>query len=578
MFRQLIALANNLTIQITGILLLLVVIAALSGCRPGLVLSTPDGHNQDDRPNVLLVVIDDLGFTDLGSYGSEIRTPSLDALAERGLRFSNYYVSPNCAPTRSMLFSGVDHHLSGNGTMLEHIGQNQRGQPGYEGFLNFRVAALPELLQDAGYDTFMAGKWHLGITEETSPTARGFDKSYALLLGGASHFSDKMGLVSRFADAPYRKDGITVGRLEDGFYSTTFYTDQIIDYIDGRKDTGKAPFFAYLSYTAVHWPLQVPDDSMELYKGIYDGGYDELRRARFAGAKRKGIVPREINLGPKAQIVTPWDDLNTDEKRVQAKKMEIYSAMLELVDNNIGRLLEYLEQIGELDNTLVIVMSDNGAEGNPRFGMGGDDWVEMTFDNRYESMGRMGSYVYLGPGWGQASSAPFKLWKAHTTEGGIRAPMIVAGPGVNHRGDVTDTLVTVRDLMPTILEISDTRHPGNQYKDREVLPMTGKSIANLLNARSDAVHAPDEMFGWEIFGGRAIRQGDWKLLWVAGPNGEEVWKLFNITTDPGETMDIAAQETEKLNRMKELWLNYIRENNVLLPESILDNPWGSLTN
>ena len=531
-------------------------------------------NRADERPNILLVVIDDLGFTDLGSYGGEIRTPNLDALAEQGLRFSSFYVSPNCAPTRSMLLSGMDNHLSGNGTMAEHIGSNQRGVPGYEGYLSKSVAALPEVLGAAGYRTYMAGKWHLGRTEETSPAARGFDRSYALLLGGASHFSDKMGIVSKVPRAPYREDHNLVETLPDGFYSTDFYTDRIIDYIETDRVESDKPFFAYLSYSAVHWPLQVPDSALGMYKGAYDDGYDALRRRRYAEAAKAGVVSDNVQLEEAGVHVASWQSLDAGARKYEARKMELYAAMLDLVDQNIGRLLDYLKEAGELENTLILVMSDNGAEGNRRFRIGGDDWVEKTFDHSYEAMGKSGSYVFTGPGWAQASSAPFRLWKAHTSEGGIRAPLIVTGPGVSHRGAVTNTISTVRDLMPTILDATGTEYPAERFEGRSVLPMTGKSQQLLLQGQAQSIHPDEETFGWEIFGGRAVRQGNWKLLWVAGPNGEDSWQLYDISIDPGETTDLSAAEPSKLKAMKRLWKHYQRQNNVILPEGELLFPWG----
>lgn len=548
-------------------------VAVSSGCTRNTDLSELQA---DPRPNVLLIVIDDLGFTDLGSYGGEISTPNIDSLAAQGIRFSNFYVSPNCAPTRSMLFSGMDHHLSGNGTMVEHIGSNQRGAPGYEGYLSHRVAALPELLSEAGYSTYMAGKWHLGRSEKTSPSARGFDKSYALLLGGASHFSDKMGLVSKAPNAPYREDGELVKKLPNDFYSTTFYTDKIIEFIDGDSTAApKRPFFAYLSYTAVHWPLQVPDESLDLYKGYYDDGFDLLRRRRFEGAVNAGVLEGGVEANSGQANASQWQALSPSEQKIQTRKMELYAAMLDLVDQNIGRLLEHLDAIGERDNTLIYVMSDNGAEGNRRFRIGGDDFVEKTFDHSYEAMGKVGSYVYLGPGWAQASSAPFRLWKAHTAEGGIRAPLIAAGPGVEHKGTVTAAVSTVRDLMPTILEATGTEFPVDRsFRGREVLPMTGNSQVNLLNGATDSVHSDDATFGWEIFGGRAVRQGDWKLLWVAGPNGTDSWQLYNLVTDPGEMRDLSETESDKFEEMKMIWSAYKQANNVILPEGELLHPWG----
>lgn len=531
-------------------------------------------HAQAQRPNILLVVIDDLGFTDLGSYGSEIKTPHLDGLAQQGLRFANFYVSPNCSTTRSMLMSGMDHHLSGNGTMLEHIADNQRGLPGYEGHLSFRVAALPEVLQDAGYKTYMTGKWHLGDSRETSPAARGFDRSYSLLHGGASHFADKKGLAGKRSDAGYREDGELIDSLPEGFYSTSFYTDKLIEYIEDDRSDDDSPFFAYLSYSAVHWPLQVPDNALDLYKGQYRNGYDKLRQQRYRNAMAAGVIRSHTRPHAGSAKVPAWNRLNSEQKKIQERKMEIYAAMLELVDRNVGRLLKYLQDTDKLQNTLIIVMSDNGAEGNRRFRLGGDDWVEKHFDHSYEQMGREGSYVFYGPGWAQAGSAPFRLWKAHTAEGGIHAPLILAGPGVAHRGQVIHAPATVRDLMPTILEATRTPLPQKHYRNREVLPITGRSMTKVLNGERESIHAPDEFFGWELFGGRAIRKGDWKLLWVAGQNGEDRWELFNLANDPGETSDLSLSEPEKLEEMLVAWEAYVSDSNVTLPLGDLRQPWG----
>ncbi|MDO8863944.1 arylsulfatase [Haliea sp. E1-2-M8] len=530
--------------------------------------TTIDQHN---RPNILLIVIDDLGYTDLGSFGGEIRTPNIDNLARRGTRFTNFYVSPNCAPTRSMLLSGLDHHVSGHGTMLEHIAPNQRGKPGYEGYLNERVRPLAEVVKDAGYNTYMLGKWHLGLTEEKSPAASGFEKSFALLLGGGSHFSDKMGLTSKFPEALYREDGVLVEELPDGFYSTDFYTDEAISYLSNHRDPDK-PFFMYLAYTAPHWPLQVPDHALDLYQGVYDEGYEELRELRIRKARQLGILSGPSTTSLRPPVVPQWDSLAEDLRKTQARRMEIYASMVDLVDRNVGRVLAYVERIGELDNTIVLVMSDNGAEGNRRFTIGGDDWVERNFDHSYEAMGRRGSYVYLGPGWAQASMGPFRLWKAHTTEGGIRAPLVIAGPGVSSPGSIEQSVTTVRDLYPTLLDVAETKvlpssagHVGN-----------GTSLLPLLAGRSDRIREVDEILGWEIFGGRAIRAGDWKLTRVAGPNGSDQWELFNVHLDPGETQDLADSNPERFAHMLELWESYAEQNGVVLPEGKVHGAWGDV--
>lgn len=528
------------------------------------------GEGAERSPNIVLVVIDDLGYTDLGSFGSEIRTPNLDGLAADGVRFTNFYVSPNCAPTRSMLLSGLDHHLSGHGTMHEHISANQRGKPGYEGYLNDNVFPLPGLLQGSGYNTYMVGKWHLGITEETSPANRGFEKSFALLLGGASHFADRAGLVSKAPLAPYREDGKLVEELPDDFYSTNFYTDKAISYLSDHREPEK-PFFLYLAYTAAHWPLQVPDEALDLYAGDYDDGYEVLRERRMTRAKELGILQAEGTVSPQAVTVDPWGSLSESARRVQSRKMEIYAAMIELVDQNVGRLKGYLKDSGELDNTVFVVMSDNGAEGNRRFRIGGDDWVERTFDHSYDAMGRSGSYVFLGPGWAQASTGPFRLWKAHTTEGGIRAPLIVSGTGDANRGSINTGLTTVRDLYPTIAEIAGVDLPSGEGRAK----LRGKSLIPLTRGDSTTVHGADVVVGWEIFGGRAVREGNWKLTWVAGHNGgSNKWRLYDLGSDPGETSDLSARHPERLERMLTLWENYVSTNSVVLPEGRVRGAWG----
>ena len=280
----------------------------------------------DKQPNILLIVVDDLGYTDLGAFGSEIATPNLDALANAGMMLTNYYVAPTCSPTRAMLLSGVDNHLAGMGTMHNEQSENQRNKPGYEGYLNFQVAALPNILKDNGYHTYMTGKWHLGYEEETSPTARGFERSYALLAGGAGHFSNMMSILGS-NKAPYREDGMLVDSLPENFYSTKFYTNKMIEYIDSNHSDNK-PFFGYLAYSAPHWPLQAPIESIEKQAGNYDAGYEVLYQQRMGKLKALSLIdqgmPDSLNLPEDI----PWNDLSDDEKKRSSKLMEIYAAMV----------------------------------------------------------------------------------------------------------------------------------------------------------------------------------------------------------------------------------------------------------
>jgi arylsulfatase A-like enzyme len=295
------------------------------------------------QPNILLIVVDDLGFNDLSLFGSEISTPNIDVLAQEGMVFTNFHVAPTCSPTRAMLLSGTDNHIAGLGNMHEEMPDNQRGQPGYEGFLNDRIAALPELIRDAGYHTYMTGKWHLGLTEETSPAARGFEKSFTIVQGGAGAFSNMLQIFGP-EKAMYREDRQLLDSLPDNFYSTKFYTEKMIDYINSSHGDGK-PFFSYLAFTAPHWPLQAPAESIEKQKGKYDEGYDVLRERRFNALKEKGLYAHDSEPFPKLPGEPTWESLSSEEKKYEAKKMEIYAAMVNDVDIYIGKLITYLKEI-----------------------------------------------------------------------------------------------------------------------------------------------------------------------------------------------------------------------------------------
>ena len=313
------------------------------------------------RPNFLVIVADDLGFSDIGAFGGEIDTPNLDRLAHAGIRFTDFHSAPACSPTRSMLLTGTDHHIAGIGTMFEVTPPGFQGPPGYEGYLNDRVAALPELLHDAGYLTLMAGKWHLGMTIDRSPWARGFDRSFALLPGGASHYGtvtgDLLPAMSRYAE-----DDQFVTVPAD-FYSSDFYADTLLRYFRERTDDER-PFFAYLPFQAPHWPLQAPAETIAKYRGRYDDGPDALREARLAALKRLGLCPPDVVPHPVVPDGEPeWDEMSADAQALSARSMEVYAAMVDRMDHNIGRVIDYLTETGELDNTVVIFLSDNGAEG-----------------------------------------------------------------------------------------------------------------------------------------------------------------------------------------------------------------------
>ena len=527
---------------------------------------------ENNRPNILLIVADDLAFTDLGAFGGEIHTPNLDALAKAGVRLSQFYVAPTCSPTRSMLLSGTDNHLAGLGNMAEELRVNQQDKPGYEGYLNFRVAALPELLQKAGYHTYMAGKWHLGLTEETSPAARGFEKSFCLVQGGAGHL-DNMPLVGPDT-AIYRENGKLVSLPED-FYSSRTYSERLIQYLEDRPEDGN-PFFAYLAYTAPHWPLQAPQESIAKYAGRYDDGYDALQKSRFSKMKALGLTSPEMAITSIDPAEKAWDSLNIEEKKVAARNMEIYAAMVDDLDRYLGGVLESLKKNNDFENTFIFFMSDNGPEGAP-LEVGWEalsEWVEQCCDNSLENMGAANSYLWYGPNWARASVAPFRMFKGFTTEGGILSPAIVHYPKTIHGGGIKGSLTTVMDVLPTILELAGIEHPKT-FKGKEILPLRGTSMLSVLKGELEDVHSEDYTMGWELFGRRAIRQGDWKIVWEPSDVSfgaldfnvvKNRWGLYNLVSDPAEQFDLSKEEPEKLKALIEEWDQYVQETGLVVPD------------
>ncbi|MDT8398523.1 MAG: arylsulfatase [Pseudomonadales bacterium] len=509
------------------------------------------------RPNILLILADDLGYADLGVFGSEIPTPNLDALAANGLLLTDFYANMTCSPTRSMLMSGTDSHLAGLGVMGRPARADQRGQPGYEGFLNFRVASLADLMTDAGYNTYMTGKWHLGTEVETGPRARGFKRSF-VSLDGAAHLG---GLSwNGPALAPYR-DGEEVVTVGDDFYSTRFYTQRMMSYIEADRAAGK-PFFAYLAYTAPHWPLQAPAASSARFAHWYDAGYEVLYESRFRRMQALNLLPADAE--PAAEWSVRWAALSPEQQRIEARKMEIYAAMVSDLDSYVGELIAYLKDIGEFDNTFIMFMSDNGAEGLRReLTPPLSNWVADCCDNRYDNMGTGTSYLMYGPDWATASSTPFRRHKGTAFEGGIHVPAFVHYRGLAQPGARSDGFGTVMDLLPTFLALAGSEHPGSVYRGQPVLPLQGKSLLPLLRGERAEVHDGADYVGWELYGQRGIRQGDWKIVWDSARGEQARWYLFNVTEDPAERNDLALANPARLAQMLSLWDRYEAENGVV---------------
>ena len=528
------------------------------------------------RPNFLIIVADDLGFSDIGAFGGEIETPNLDRLAYAGIRLTDFHSAPACSPTRAMLLTGTDHHVAGIGTMLEVAAPGFRGAPGYEGYLNDRVVALPELLRDAGYLTLMSGKWHLGDTIDRSPWARGFERSFALLPAGASHYGVAAG--GGFSPVPtlYTEDDqfVTVG---DDSYSSDFYTDKLLQYLDDRAPDDDRPFFAYLPFQAPHWPLQAPDESIVKYRGRYDDGPDALREARLTALKQLDLCPPDVVAHPVVADGAPeWADMTDDERARSARSMEVYAAMVDRMDWNIGRVIDYLAATGELDDTVVAFLSDNGAEGAmveamPLRGPQIAARIQKYCDNSLDNLGRPTSFIWYGPRWAQAATAPSRLHKAFTTQGGIRVVGFITWPGFARQGEIGGEFSTVMDIAPTVLELAGAAHPGRTYLGRDVEPIRGRSLVAYLSGDAATVHDAATGTGWELFGRRAIRQADWKALYLPTPYGPGAWQLYDLSCDPGEVRDLAASQPDKLAELLTLWDRYVEESGVILePTSVFD--------
>ncbi len=532
-----------------------------------LVIST--SYAEAKRPNFLLVMADDMGWTDIGSFGSEIDTPHLDALAKQGVTFTDFHVSVSCSPTRSMLLSGTDNHIAGLGNMGEMIAPEQRGKPGYEGHLNKRVASLAEVLRAGGYHTYMAGKWHLGKEPDYWPHARGFERSFSMLFGGASYWSDMFGMMAVHEEiADYVQDDEKLKELPKDFYATRSYTDFLIESIREKRGDGK-PFLAYLAFTTPHDPLHVPEPWLSKYRGSYNDGYEVLKAKRAEAAKQRGLIsdsaPMPERYHPEFyEWVTAWNSLTKEQQALESRAMEVYAGMVNNMDYHFGRVVKFLKDIGEYDNTIVIFLSDNGP--NPWYsedypGNRGSKWYAQ-FDNSIDNIGHPMSHYAYGMGWASASAGPLDLFKMTVAEGGIRSPLLIAGPGVKG-GRQVDAFAYVWDVMPTILDLAGIPHP-QEYRGRQVERMRGKSLKGVLTGSTQTVYGADEFVGGEMQNGKWMRQGDFKAVAVAPPYGTGTWHLYNLAEDPGETRDLAKEQPEILKKLQSAWDRYAKDVGVVL--------------
>lgn len=530
----------------------------------GLMVALTTPSFADERPNLVVILADDLGFSDLGSYGSEIKTPNLDALAVEGLRFSNYHTAASCAPTRGMLLTGVDSHQNGVPNIVEAIPPEQAKHENYRGSLLPNVKTIAETLREAGYHTYMAGKWHLGHEQaELRPNARGFERSVAMADTGADNWEKKPYLPIYDKANWYADDQET--DLPDDFYSSKYLVDKTIEFIESNR-ADQQPFFSYIPFQAVHIPVQAPAEFTEKYLGLYDGGWQILRERRLEHAKRLGIVPESTTLA-EISSTADWEAMSADEKRYASKTMAVYAGMVDAMDFHIGRLVAYLKERGEYENTVFVFLSDNGAEGSDVNAIPGAKllaplWLAAGgYRNDYETLGTKGSFVTIGASFASAAASPLAYYKFFSREGGMRVPLIVTGPPVHARGVVSDAFTYVTDLAPTLLEVAGVE-PAKRVNPNQP-PMTGKSLVSLLGGKSKRVHADDEPIGYELAGNAALFRGDFKIVRDRGPIGDGRWHLFNLKADPGEANDLAASQPELFQSMLEDYRAYEKTNNVL---------------
>jgi arylsulfatase A-like enzyme len=518
------------------------------------------------RPNFLLIVADDLGWSDLGAFGGEIDTPCLDAIARRGRRLTSFHASPVCSTTRAMLMTGCDHHEVGLGNMAELLTPDQVGKPGYEGRLNDRVPTVAQRLRMSGYRTMMSGKWHLSLGGYPLPTDKGFDRSFALLQGEHNHYGvDQTAQeAGALGISEYVCDGERV-EYPKGSYSSDVFAQRLIEFLDEPAAQG-TPFFAYLALTAPHSPLQAPPELIAKYKGRYDEGPHALRDARLARMRALGMAAGHVTPAH-VREAKPWSALDPSERALEVRKMEIYAAMVEAMDVAIGRVLDALERHRKLADTVVIFMSDNGPAGGLREETPPwKDWIEKHADNRLENVGAASSYVSTGPRWAKAQAAPYFLFKRHTTEGGVRTCAVAAGPGIGNAGDC-EAFVHAMDIAPTLLEWAGA---GTDSGSGD-LPIRGRSAADVLSGQASRGPHPQAPLGWELCHARAIWIDGWKAVFLppgarsADPQvkvGE--WMLFDMASDPGERDDLAQAQPGKLAELVAAWHAYAAETGVVV--------------
>lgn len=526
------------------------------------------------QPNVLVILADDLGYSDLSAFGSEISTPNIDQLASEGHLFTNFHTTPLCATSRAELLTGVDHHLVGMGTLPESSVFYPDSDSEYQGNLNDNAPTIAQLLHDAGYHTYMAGKWHLG---GGGPVNFGFEQSFALNYASAfaSDFSPTANNGNNPGGEPYYENG-TEATIPQDFYSSDYFTAKIEQYIGQNQGDGK-PFFAYLAFQAVHFPLQAPAKYLNLYSGKYSAGYAAIRDARIQRQKNLGLIPQDFNPNPGDEAVMlrfgqpgvllneAWTALTPAQQQSEARIMEVFAGMLTDLDDNVGKLVAYLKQIGQYDNTLIVFMSDNGADG---MGYGFIPYIDSRgntdMNNALSNYGQPGSFLFRSTRWAEVGTAPLRLFKAFTAEGGISVPAIVRMPGNAVTAPASGAQSSLLDVVPTILAVTGVAPPGAQYDGHNIDPLEGTSLLPVLDGEASEVHSDTDVIADEVNDIRYVRRGPWKMTRIVNyllPSAALLlnhdWQLYNLDTDRGETDDVYSENPDVVADLEAQWQAYV---------------------
>lgn len=485
------------------------------------------------RPNILLILVDDMGFSDLGCYGGEIRTPNLDALAGGGLRFTHFYNAARCCPTRASLLTGLHPHQAGMGGMVR--GDGIEGSP-YQGSLNRSCVTLAEVLGRNGYATYMSGKWHVGETHPNWPIDRGFHRYYGLISGAMNYFDIRKGKNPGVRRCFARENEEHIPPTE-GFYATDAFSDYAVERVN-EHDTRK-PFFLYLAYTAPHWPLHALPEDIAVYERRYLDGWPPLRRERYERLLKLGLIRPEWELSPQDEEAADWDSLDEGTKALMARKMAIYAAQIDRMDQGVGKVVEALKAKGLFENTLILFLSDNGAchEGGP-----------LGFDRDQGAGGELGgvdSYQSYGRSWSNASNTPFRRHKHWVHEGGVATPLIVHWPGHTSGGGVVHDVGHVIDFMPTFCAVAEAQYPV-EFEGHSITPVEGRSLVPVFEGRS---REPHPLLHWAHSGNHAIRAGGWKLVMEKA----RPWELYDMEADRTELHDLADEEPEQVERLRKLF-------------------------